>query len=162
MNGLKIARKSLAFSSVTLLAGGIIALFVFGQTAKWVGHTDLEVRFVIIDSETEHPISNATIHIRAEPGGLCDDSTPPGSEITTDENGQAKLLATNCMCFGSKGLFEETFASHLPQWSLIATSAGYSATKPEALDVPENARRVQRGDPFAAVTVRIRLQRTSE
>jgi hypothetical protein len=81
--------------------------------------------------------------------------------ITTDENGQAIQLVKNCMCFGSKGAFEGTFASHLPQWSFRATADGYAPTDAAYLDVPENARQVQRGSPFATLSVPIRLRKSA-
>jgi hypothetical protein len=153
------ARKSLVFGSAAILVVGFVAFIVFGQTMKWVGHTDLEVRFIVTDAETGRLIRNATIHIRAESGGFCDDSPQREFTIATDENGEAKQFATNCMCFGSKGAFEDTFASHLPQWSFHATASGYSETDPANLNVSENSRQVQRGDPFATLNVLIRLRK---
>lgn len=151
--------KSLVFSSAAILVGGLVAFCAFGQTMKWVGHTDLEVRFIVTDAVTDRPIRNATIYIRAESGGFCDDPLQLEFTIATDENGEAKQLATNCMCFGSKGTFEDTFASHLPQWSFHATAAGYSKTDPAYLNVSEYSRQVQRGDPFATLLVPIGLQK---
>ena len=119
----------------------------------------LSVRFVVTDAETGQPIPNATIHIRAEPGGFCDDPQQSEFTITTDQNGHAKHLANNCMCFGSKGALTDKFGSHLPQWSFKATAAGYSTTDPAHLDLPRNARQVQRGNPFSTLSVPIRLRK---
>src|SRR5690606_19422200 len=128
------------------------------QTIKWVGHTDIEVRFVVADDDTGQPIPNATIQIRSEPGGFCDDPPQQNFAITTDANGHATELATNCMCFGSRGVLEDTFASHLPQWWIHATAIGYSASEPIYLDVSDNVRQIQRGEPFATLSVSIRLR----
>jgi len=155
------AWRWLIFATVAILVVGLVAFFTFGQTIKWVGHTDLEVSFVVIDADTGQPVPNATIHIRAEPGGFCEEPQQPEFTITTDENGHAKQLATNCMCFGSKGTFEDTFASHLPQWSFHATATGYSATDPAFLNVLETARQVQRGDPLATLSIPIRLRKNA-
>jgi len=157
----RIKHKTLLFASVAIVVVGISAFFALGQSIKWVGHTDLEVRFLVTDAETGQPVSNATIQIRAEPGGFCND--PPQLEfaITTDENGHAKQRATSCMCFGSKGTFENTFALHLPKWSFHVTANGYSATDSTCLDIPANAQQVQRGDPFATLSVPIRLRKNA-
>lgn len=157
----RAANKSLLFASAGIFVAGLVAFFAFGETIKWVGHTELEVRFVVTDAETGQPIPNATIHISAEPGGFCDDPPQPEFTITTDQGSHAKHVTTNCICFGSKGTFEDTFTSHLPQWSFHATATGYSETDPAYLDVTENARQVQRGDPFATLSVPIRLRQNA-
>ena len=157
----RTAYKSLLFAAAGIFVVGLVAFFAFGQTIKWVGHTDLEVGFFVTDGDTGQPIPNATVHISAKPGGFCDDPPQPEFTITTDETGHAKHVATNCMCFGSKGTFEDTFASHLPQWSFHATATGYTATDPGYLDVHQNAKRVQRGDPFATLSIHIRLRRNA-
>lgn len=155
----RTAYRSLVFTSAAIIVVGLAVFLALGQTIKWVGRTDLEVRFVVTDSKTDQPIPNATIHIRAEPGGFCDDPLQLDFAITTDRNGLATQLATNCMCFGSKGAFEDAFASHLPQWWFHATATGYSATDPTYLDVAEHARLVHRGEQFATLTVPIQLRK---
>ena len=71
----RTAYRSLVFTSAAIIVVGLAVFLALGQTIKWVGRTDLEVRFVVTDSKTDQPIPNATIHIRAEAGGFCDD--PP-------------------------------------------------------------------------------------
>ena len=154
-----IAYKSLVFGGFAILVAGLVAFITLGQTSKWVGHTDLEVRFVVTDATTGKPIPNAIIHIHTEPGGFCNDPPQPEFTITTDEIGHAKQLATNCMCFGSKGRFEDTFASRLPMWSYHATATHYSTTNAAYLDRIENAKQVKRGDLFATLAVSIRLRK---
>jgi hypothetical protein len=151
--------KQLVIGSAALLAVGFILLLILGRTVTWVGHTDLEVCFVVTDADTGQPIPEAIVHIRAEPSGFCDDTAESQFTITPDSNGRAKYVCTNCMCFGSKGLLEDTYAVHLPWWWFHATASQYSATAPAYLDVPENVKRVQRGAPFATITVPIRLPR---
>ena len=155
------AYKPLLFAAAGIFVVALVAFFAFWQTIKWVGHTDLEVCFVVTDSETGQPIPNAAVHISAEPGGFCDDATQSEFTITTDQSGHAKHIATNCMCFGSKSTFEDTFGSHLPRWSFHATATGYFATGQGYLGVHENANRVQRGDPFATLSIQIRLQKNA-
>lgn len=152
--------RSLLFASAAILVVGLVAFFALGPTINWVGHTDIEVRFVITDAETGQPIPNAMVHICAEAGAFCDDPQQLEFTITADKDGHASQLATNCMCFGSKGTFKDTFASRLPKWSFHATATGYSAAEPAYLDVAKNARQVQRGDPFATLSVPIRMQKT--
>ena len=141
-----------------MLVVGLVAFFAFSQTIKWVGHTDIELGFVITDANTGQPIPDATIHFRTELGGFCDERPQKNFEITTDEHGRATELAKNCMCFGSKGILEDTFGSHLPNWWIHVTATGYSTTEPTYLDNAENARRVQRCEAFATLLVPIRLR----
>jgi len=143
---------------VALLVVGLVAFVAFGLTVKWVGQTDIELRFVITDAHTGQSIPNATIHVRAEPGGFCDEHPQKTFAITTDENGRATAMAKSCMCFGSKGTLKDTFGSHLPNWYIDVTAAGYSEAEPTYLDVAENARRVQRGEAFGTLLVPIRLR----
>jgi hypothetical protein len=143
-----------------LLVIGLVALFTFGQTSKWVGHTDLEIRFVVTESETGRPIHNASLHVRTEPSGLCDDLPAREFTLTTDESGEVSQVVKNCMCFGSHGAFEDTFVSHLPQWTFRATASGYSSTAVEYLDDPKNVRQVKRGKPFATLSVPIGLRKS--
>ncbi len=44
--------KSLVFGGLALLVVGLAASFAFGQPVEWVGHIDLEVRFVASDAIT--------------------------------------------------------------------------------------------------------------
>ena len=150
--------KPLLFAVAGIFVVGLVTFFTFGQTIKWVGRTDLEVRFVITDADTGQPIPNATVHISAKPGGFCDDPSQPEFNITTNQSGHVKHVATNCMCFGSEGTFEDTFASHLPQWAFHATAVGYVASAPGYLTAHENNNRVQRGEPFATISIPIQLQ----
>lgn len=156
----RTAYRTLLFASAAILVVGLGEFLTLSQTNKWVGHTDIEIRFVITDAETGLPIPNATVHISAEADGFCDDAQQSKFTITSCEDGHANQLATNCMAFGSEGTSGDTFASHLPQWSFYATATGYSATAPAYLDVPKNARQVQRGDPSATLSVPIRLRKT--
>src|SRR6478752_8971501 len=118
--------KSLAFGGAALLVVGMVALFAIGQTAKWVGHTDLEVRFDVIDANTGQPIPNVTVHVHAEPGGFCADGDAQEFTIRADEHGHAMHLCKSCMCCGSSGLFENSFAVYLPFWTFHVTATGYS------------------------------------
>jgi hypothetical protein len=70
MRGMK--RRSIwiiAFALVVFV--GLVSLFL-GQTMKWVGHKDLEVRFLVTDAATGIPIPNASMHITVGPGGFCE------------------------------------------------------------------------------------------
>ncbi len=157
----KPATQRLVVLALAAIVVASLAYFASDHSLKWVGHTDLEVTFVVSDATTGQPIPHATIHIRAEPGGFCADPFHPEFSITTDKHGHARQLSTSCLCFGSKGRFQDTFGSHLPRWSYHATADGYEATDRADLDVPENERRVQRGVSFATVSVSIQLRKSS-
>lgn len=145
--------------AMTLIAIAIALLIPFVQSAKWVGHTHLEVCFLVVDAETDRPIPNATVHIRAERGGFCEDRQPRQFTLTTDASGFAKHMCQSCMCFGSQGIVEDTYAVHLPWWWFHATADGYSGTAPTHLASPDYQGLVQRGRPFATIVVPIGLRR---
>ena len=144
---------------VTLVAGLFVALRAV-QRVHWVGQTDVEVSLVVTDAATGQAIPKATIHIRVERGGFSDDPEPREFTITADENGHAKHLCKNCMSYGSTGFFEDTFFIHLPWWWFSATAANYSDSDSAYLDMPDHARQVHRGKPFATVTIPIRLRQS--
>lgn len=154
-------RKLASNKWLLFVAAGVVGLVgAFAQTIEWVGQTDVEVRFVVTNAEAGQPIPNAAVHITAaESGGCCDDAPQPEFTITTDQSGFAEYRATNCLCFGSKGPFKDTFTSHLPQWSFHVTAAGFFATDPEYLSARENVSRVQRGGSFATLSVPVRLRK---
>ena len=153
--------KSAALGGTALLVLGIIALLTVGQSMKWVGHTNLEVSFIVTDIRTGQPIANAIIHVRAEPGGFCEEPDTLEFTVATDDKGFAKHLCKSCMTLGSKSLFENTFFVHLPLWWYHVTADGYSETNPEYLDLPKNASRVRRGKTTATITIPIGLGKTA-
>lgn len=151
----------ISMAVVAVVLGIVAALPPLAQSIKWVGHTDLDVRFVVIDTDTGQAIPNATIHVRAEPGGFCEDTESREFTITTDANGHAMHHCKNCMCFGSESAFEDTFAVHLPWWRFHVTAVGYMDTAPQYLDVPKIRRQVQRGKPSATLEVPISLRKSA-
>lgn len=157
--GGNVRYKWLAIAAVIVIC--VVALLPCAMTAKWVGHTDLQVFFVLTDADTGQPIPKAIVHVRAEPGGFCEETDTREFTITTDDNGHASHLCKSCMCFGSRGVLEDTFAAHLPPWWYHVSADGYASTEPEFLDDWKHARQVQRGKPFATIAVPIRLQKTT-
>jgi hypothetical protein len=148
----------LAFVGAAVVVLCAIVLLTVGQSMAWVGHTDLEVRFVVVDAKSNQPIPNAVVHFRVEPDGFCADCDTTEFKITTDANGQASHTCKNCMCFGTKGLFEDTFAVHLPSWWFHVAAEGYSETAPEYLDVPKYSHQVRRSERSATILVPMSLQ----
>jgi len=132
----------------------------WGNSVKWVGHTDLVVRFVVVDAESAEPISGATVVIQNE-GGFCGKRDPREFTIVTDANGIAQHVCKSCMCFGSRSAFEDTYFVHLPWWDYHAASEGYLDSKTEFLDLPVNMQQVQRHAESASISVTIRLQKDS-
>jgi len=162
----KLRRRWFQFSLRTLLivvtlVAGLLVAWRVTKLIHWVGKTDLQVSFVVTDAQTGQPIPQATIHIRVEPGGFCDDRGPREFTITTNDKGHAKHLCTNCMSFGSNGIFRDTFGIHLPWWWFHTTAAGYFDSDPAYLDTLDNARPVRSRQSFAIVTIPIQLQNTA-
>ncbi len=159
MQRLNSYRPFIKLTAALLFVSGLWIISICVQCVKWVGRTDLEVCFIVTDAETGQQIPNATIQVRAEAGGFCDDCERRKFTVAADGIGCAKHSCTNCMCFGSRSAFEETFVVHLPWWWFNAKATGYSDSEPEYLDLPGNIQRVQRGKPFATIVIPIRLHK---
>lgn len=143
-----------------LLSGfGIWRIATCSQTVKWVGRTDLEICFVVTDAASGQPIPGATVQVRVDPGGFCDDCKVGSFTIEADRNGDARQVCTNCMCFGSRGCFENSYVVHLPCWWVSGKATGYQMSEPDYIDVPENIRQTRRGKPFATVVIPVRLHK---
>jgi hypothetical protein len=160
--GMRRCLKSKLFWILVTVVVACIAFIPLLQSRKWVGHTDLDIRFDVTDGVTGAAIKDAIVQVRAERGGFCEDREERQFDLATDDCGHAQYLCKNCMCFGSRGLFEDTFAIHLPWWWFQVTAPGYVSTKSAYLDVPERVREVKRGDTRATLNIEIALQRKSE
>lgn len=129
----------------------------------WVGSTDLQVDFEVVEEGTGEPIEGATIRIEQSEGGFCEDRSAAEFELVTDAAGRASRSCRRCMCFGTEsGLrFTDTFSSHLPKWRVAISAPGHSDSISKLGDSPEHSksiRRIEKG--LAAVTIRGALTRT--
>ena len=104
----------LVICSPVLFVIGFVACDTLGTTKKWVGQTDVLVRFIVTDAETCVAIPGVAIQIQDEADRIPHEPRLPQFTIKTDANGQAQRLATECMSFGSRGPFEDSFFVHLP------------------------------------------------
>lgn len=150
-----------------LLSGVVIALMlVSASTAtSWVGHTDLQGMFVVVDADTMVPIEGATVHFRApdEGGGFCleerDESRERAFSLTTDSVGKAGRRWTSCMCFGTDVGRKSTFHLHLPWLWYQVTAPGYSDTPWSYLDDRYYQGLVRRKPGVATLEVKVLLHR---
>jgi hypothetical protein len=150
-----------------IIIAGLICAFVLVaavllpalQVAKWVGHTDVDIQFRVIDSETHAPIAAATIYIAPQEGLPFDEQTREAFSIVTDDNGLAARMATGCMCAGSKGMFEDTFFPSLPPWTYQVKAEGYEDSAKLQLVTRENANNAKRGPPHATVVIPVSLHK---
>lgn len=114
----------------------------------------------MVDVEDSRPVEGATVSIRADKGGFCEDTEEKAFALTTQANGIVRHLCKSCMCFGTGGITVDTFAVHLPYWSFEASAPGYVTSELEYLgDSRKYGRQVRRGDGVAMLTVRIALRR---
>ena len=158
--GGNMKRGLIGKSGLILVTLGVACIMVipFLQSKKWVRRTDLKIRFIVTDEETGTAIKDAIIHVRAERGGFCEERGERQFDLVTDDRGNAQRLCRNCMCFGSRGAFEDTFALHLPWWSFQVSAPGYISTKSMYLNVPERVQDVKREDGRATLSIAIALQ----
>lgn len=131
-------------------------------STKWVGHADLRVRFAVVDAATAQPIPGAKVHIQAERGGHCADCEAREFTLTTESNGHAEELVTQCLTFGSRSFWENTWFIHLPWWQFRISADGYEPGASTNLDQPQYLQLAERGYPTAHLTVPVKLQRIEE
>jgi hypothetical protein len=133
------------------------------QSINWVGAKDLEITFRIVDADSDAPIKGARVNVLHEWCNFCSEDQKPPFALAASEEGIARHLSKQCMCFGTAGGWgptkKDTFAIHIPTWLLSAEAPGYRATEPFELDTIENRRRTVRGQKAATLEVVLRLQR---
>jgi hypothetical protein len=142
-----------------------IAFSVWGcrsETIRWVGHTDLEITFLVVDEATAQPIPRARIEVHSE-GGLYEGVKHQDFALVADRAGRLKHLFKDSMCFGTTGPNIDTYVVHLPDWYYRASAPGFEPTEMTALDVLENRKRVRRGKQAATLEVEVPMrQRRAE
>jgi hypothetical protein len=144
---------------IAILAIGGVLLTALTSKTWGVGHTDVEVSFVVTDGETGGSLVEARVEIRKEKGGLCEDQEEKEFAIFTNHDGVARRVERKCMCFGTSSIFEDSFGTHLPRWLFRVSAEGYTPTRWSALEVYEHYRRVRRGKEVATLTVPIALRK---
>jgi hypothetical protein len=133
----------------------------FFQTVRWVGSTDLEVEFVVVNATTGVPVPGATIDVHSE-GGIYEERQPQDFALVTGPDGRAMRLCQGCQCFGTSGWNIDTYVVHLPWWHYRVSARGYCPTELTELDVPANVRKVRRGKPAAKLLVEVPLRKGDE
>lgn len=136
------------------------ALTSFGTAVAWVGYTNLQAEFVVLDAETGRPVPAATIDFRTEGGGFCcEDGEKNRYSMESDSSGRLLRTWTQCMCFGTKSLWKDSFFVHLPWLWFQASAPGYVASEWTYLDNRPYIREVKRGNGCATLTVVIRIRK---
>jgi hypothetical protein len=150
-------RRLIAIGIVAGCLLGLLAAVPALSTVKWVGSRDLAVRFVVVDGATGHPVPEAAVQIEQAKSSRCETEMPEEFVLATDGNGTAAKTVKRCMTFGSRGLFEDTYYSHVPRWTFHVRADGYQPSRSWNLEEPEFARLVRRGENASELTVRIEL-----
>jgi hypothetical protein len=133
----------------------------FFQTVCWVGGTDLEVEFAVVDASTGGPVAGATIDVHSE-GGFYEEREPQDFVLVTGPDGCVGRLCRRCTCFGTSGWNIDTYCVHLPWWQYRVSAPGYRPTERAELDVPGNQRKVRRGKPAATLRVEVPLEKADD
>ena len=135
----------------------LICLPLF-QTVSWVGSTDLEVDFAVVDASTGRPVPGTTIDIHSE-GGYYEERDRQDFTLTTGPDGRVRRLCRDCMCSGTSRWKIDTYAVRLPWWYYRVSAPGYHPTEPTELGVPENRGKVRRGKPAGKVLIEVPLRK---
>jgi protocatechuate 3,4-dioxygenase beta subunit len=135
----------------------LIFLPVF-QTVHWVGSTDLEVEFAVVDASTGRPVPGASIEIHSE-GGYSEERDRQDFALTTGSDGRVRRLSRDRMCCGTSGWARDTYTVRPPPWAYRVSAPGYLPTEPTELDVPENVGKARRGNPAAKLLIEVPLRK---
>lgn len=142
---------------------GVGTAFVFATstTVRWVGHTDVTVRFVVTDAATGALLSGALIHINTDTPESRPDPETPQFALTTDARGEAEYHFHQLRCSGGQGSFENSYNLALPYWDIDATCTQYEPQKDVRLVSPETQRQVKPGALDRVISIPIRLARAA-
>jgi hypothetical protein len=140
-------RLQITVVALPLLAWGFDRV----QTIYWVGSTDLQVEFAVIDSDTGGPVPGARVEVQSE-GGFSEERDRQEFALVAGADGVARKKCRDSMCFGTRsGLrFTDTFVVHLPWWRYRVVADGYRPTAWANLDVLEPRRQARRVGPGKA------------
>jgi len=125
-----------------------------------VGHRDVLVTFAVKDANTRQPIPNASVHVRAEGSGFCQDRDADDFALVCDAAGHASQLAKSCMWSSTHGPFVNDFAIHLPHWWYSASAPGYARCDELFLDDGTSNRTVKPEQPVAKLEVTVLLSKS--
>jgi hypothetical protein len=149
-----------------LLVLGLIPLLVLGwdrvQMICWVGHTDLEIEFVVVDGDSDQPVPGARIDLYSV-GRSYDYQDGEQFHLLADAVGVARKECLGTMCSGTQsGLrFTDTYVVHLPCWLFRVSAQGFEQTEWVELDTCEYYRQAQRVGPCKArLVVQVALRRS--
>ena len=143
-----------------------VLLFAFERVQRihWVGSTNLEIEFLVTQADTGQPVQGAEIAVWSE-GGFYRERADRQFSLLTDEQGKARRVCHESMCFGTQsGLrLTDTYVVHLPWWNFRVSAPGYWTRELTSLDIPENVRQVQRlGPETAKLVVRVSVERDGD
>lgn len=144
---------------LVLALGGYALLIPSVESIKWVGHKELDIRFVVTNAETGAPVGGAKVLIHQEGRGFGENCQETKDfTLTTGPDGTVLFHCGKSMCFGTKNQWQDTFAIHLPEWYFSTSATGYFGDEWTDLDEGERRQQVQRGDKVATLDVPIRLR----
>lgn len=119
-----------AWLLVLALVLAAIGLF-FTPVLAWVGGTDLEVVFVVVDDESGEPIRGATVAVNSGGGFYLEEDQQRDREpfaLQADDKGEARRVCRQTRCVGRYGYWGlvDTFAVYVPEWQIEASAPGYA------------------------------------
>jgi hypothetical protein len=122
------------------------------NTIHWVGSTDLEIDYLVLDNDDGRPIPGATVEIHSH-GGFYEEDKPQDFSLVTDLDGIANRVCRNTMCFGTSGWNIDTYVVDLPLWTYRISAPGYRPTERIELITTQNGTNVKRGNPARLVVI---------
>lgn len=128
-----MVRRSLLALLTVLVIFTLVTIAVYlidrSQTMKWVGVTNLDLDFLVIDADTQDPIPNARVEIFSN-GGFYDGGDEEDQktfDLRTDATGVARRRCGNNRCIGTQSrlLFTDTYHVYTPMWRVRALALGH-------------------------------------
>jgi hypothetical protein len=152
---------TLLLAILSLLPAAYMCLQAAYPEIVWLGGTDLEITFVVTDSDTGTPIPGAAVHVFYAHSPR--DRTNVPFTLTTAANGTVRHWCRGVDCTGRSNPvmpWRNTITAKLPSWVLDATAPGYMDSEPQDLGFSQKVRKpVRRKHGNAAVTIPVTLRK---
>jgi hypothetical protein len=103
--------------ALALLAVMLLALFVqICSVDLWVGHVTVQLDFIVVDAETNMPVSGSLVQLK--------EGQPEYAAHVTGQDGRTKIIV-EAMCAGRSSIFRQTQTVNYGPWEARVEADGY-------------------------------------
>jgi hypothetical protein len=107
-----------AWGLLAVIFGGVFALCC--TEAAWDGYTSVLLEFVVVDAETNEPVSGSLVQLK--------DGSPEYHAPFTGKDGRTKFII-EAACGGRSSIFRQTRSVNYGAWEASVEANGYKTFK---------------------------------